>query len=281
MDKIQRYLHELSTAESPVARKIGSVITFVRLEATTGAAQRPLDMAVDRYLLLAEKDPEALPLNDIPRLIEAIAGLIWPILAAFLVWRLFPIVHEIAKSRSFSIKVGGMELTVQEATEQLRLSLEDLQQKVRELRSQPGEEVSAASLVREGENLPPRRILWVDDNPTNNAFEITYLRNKGIEVVELTSTDDAIRALVGNQVPVCAVISDMVRREGGTRNYRAGINLVRQLREANLELPIFIYSSTKALAHSREEVLKVGANGATASSVELYELLREPLRLAV
>ena len=29
-------------------------------------------------------------------------------------------------TRSFSIKVGGMELTVQEATEQLRLSLEDL-----------------------------------------------------------------------------------------------------------------------------------------------------------
>ena len=214
---------------------------------------------------------------DIPKLVDAIAGLVWPILAVGLVCRLFPVVRKIVESRSFSIKVGGMEITVQQATEQFRLGLEDLQQKVEELRSRSGQKAHAAGLVHEDENPSPRRIAWVDDNPVNNAYEIAWLRNEGVEVVELKSTADAMRTLVGNQVSVRAVISDMVRREGGTRKYRAGIDLVRKLRTAKLKVPIFIYSSIKALAHSREEVLAAGANGATASSVELHELLREPL----
>ena len=217
---------------------------------------------------------------EISELINAIAGLAWPILAAVLVWRLFPVVREIAKSRSFSIKVGGMELTVQEATEQLRLSLEDLQQKVGELRAQSRVAPTAVPLHKD-ESPSPRRIAWVDDNPVNNAYEIARLHNEGVEVVELTSTEDAFRTLVKKQVPVRAVISDMGRREGGMYNDKAGIDLVRQLRAASLEVPIFVYSSTKALTRSREEVLAEGANGATASSVELYELLREPLGPAV
>ena len=218
---------------------------------------------------------------DIPRLIGAIAVLAWPILAAVLVWRLFPIVHEIAKSRNFSITVGGMQLTVQEATDQSRHRLEDLQKKVEELRAKSNQKKPVAVPLNKDERPLPRRIAWVDDNPVNNAYEIARLRNDGVEVVKLISTEDAVRTLIEEQVPVRAVISDMVRREGSMYNDKAGIELVRQLRAASLEVPIFVYSSTKALTRSCKEVLAEGATDATASSVELYEMLREPLRPAV
>lgn len=215
---------------------------------------------------------------NIPQLLEALAGLAWPVLAAVILWKLFPLVKEIAKSRAFTIKVGSMELSVQEATEQLRANLEDLQKKVEELRAQTGHKTAAvAPVAPQGPALAPQRLVWVDDKPANNALEIARLRDEGVEVVQVTSTEDALRLLVVEQLAVRAVISDMARRERDQLNWKAGIDLIRQLRNAGLSIPIFVYGSARALEKARDEVRAVGGNGATASSVELFEMLRGAL----
>ena len=84
-----------------------------------------------------------------------------------------------------------MELSVQEATEQLRTNLEDLQKKVEELRAQTGHETPAiAASAPQQAAVVPRRIVWVDDKPANNAFAIARLQDDDVEVVQVTSTED-------------------------------------------------------------------------------------------
>lgn len=211
---------------------------------------------------------------DIPQLLQGVAGLAWPLITGVVLWKLFPLVREITSSRAFTIKVGSMELSVQEATEQLRANIEDLQKKVEELRAQPREGLVAS----ESPTLPapsaPRRIVWVDDSPANNALEIARLHDEGVEVIPVTSTQEALRVLLAERMPVRAVISDMARRESGQLNWRAGIELIQQLRQAGLSVPVFVYGSERALVSTRDEVRTVGGNGATTSSIELFELLR-------
>ena len=214
---------------------------------------------------------------DVPGLIDALAGLAWPLLAAVVAWRLFPTLKEIARSRAFAIKVGKVELSVQEANEKLRRQIGDLQNKVLEIRANTdrrprGETAGTGALA-----ALPKRLVWVDDNPANNAYEIARLREDGVEVVELTSTAEALTALVSEQLPTRAVISDMVRREAGKYNQEAGLDLIRRLREAGLTVPIFVYCSSRALKRTEGEVMSAGGNGAMASAVELMERLREVL----
>jgi CheY-like chemotaxis protein len=88
-----------------------------------------------------------------------------------------------------------------------------------------------------------------------------------------------LRVLVADRLSVHAVISDMARREHGELNWKAGLELIQQLRKAGLSIPIFIYGSARALEKTRDEVLAVGGNGATASSIELFEMLRGALNV--
>lgn len=248
---------------------------------------------------------------DIAALLEAVGDLAWPVLAAVVLWKLFPMLQDIARSRGFTIKVGGMEVTVQEVSEQLRTQIEDLQQKVTELRSSPAAHPPAATALvpaapgsaapeppRPGAaapgspapapaapgSLPPRpmtpvaaRVLWVDDAPANNALEIARLKADGVEVVEATSTAEAIRTLMGARAEFGAVITDMGRKEDGKHRAKAGIELIRTIRESALNVPVFVYCSVRGAAQHRPEVLATGGNGITASPVELFELLSSVL----
>jgi hypothetical protein len=53
-------------------------------------------------------------------LIKALTPLAWPLMLAFLLWKLFPALKGIVTSRSFAVKIAGMEVSVQDATEQFQ-----------------------------------------------------------------------------------------------------------------------------------------------------------------
>lgn len=225
-------------------------------------------------------------------LIGAISGLAWPILAAIVLWRLFPVLRRVIDSRRFSIKLGGMEVSVQEASENLTTQVSDLQQKVSELRAAveerktvPMQDGGLEAAPVHGEQSPAvtaprlaRRILWVDDQPRNNAFEISKLRAEGNEVIDAKSTTEAMALIVSGREPFALVISDMGRREEGEYRAKAGVLLIQAIRRAGLdELPVFIYSSARYLERTKQEVLSAGGNGATASPVELFEAVHSIL----
>ncbi|MGW2614628.1 response regulator [Streptomyces sp. NPDC001500] len=207
-------------------------------------------------------------MKDAAELIRALTGLAWPVFAAWVVWKLLPEIRDVVRKRAFSLKVGNNELTVQQFTEQVVETTAELQQQLtaRTGRSLQGEDPS-----------PPardvlRRILWVDDNPANNAYQTGQMQAMGVEVVQAESTDEGLRALRRSPLPFDAVISDMGRTEDGGFDPDAGLTLIRRIREAGDTVPVFVYGGSGATAR-REQVAAAGGDGVTQSPSELFALL--------
>jgi response regulator RpfG family c-di-GMP phosphodiesterase len=56
-----------------------------------------------------------------------------------------------------------------------------------------GQDIAAASPIAEG--VPMLwRVLWVDDHPDNNVYEVQALEHKDVTVVQVRSTDEAVQA---------------------------------------------------------------------------------------
>jgi CheY-like chemotaxis protein len=168
-----------------------------------------------------------------------------------------------------------MSISVQEASEQLNDRLEDVREQVSSLKAQfDGEEstdAEAASPIARG--VPGlRAILWVDDYPENNAFEVESLGRRGVRVLQARSTTEALR-MADARPELDAAITDMGRREDGVEHPRAGIELAAQLRERRPELPILVYASAPAVARSRQDAEAAGATFVTSSATELLDEL--------
>ncbi|MER5792174.1 response regulator [Streptomyces sp. NPDC001980] len=207
-------------------------------------------------------------MKDATELIRALTGLAWPVFAAWVVWRLLPEIRHIMEKRGFSLKVGNNELTVQQFTDQVVESTAELQQQI----------TAQAGQSRAGQEQAPRpqrvlhRILWVDDTPSNNAYQTGQLQAMGVEVVQAESTNDGLRALQGAQQSFDAVISDMGRPEAGGFDPDAGLKLIRKIRETDAAIPVFIYGGAGAMAR-QDQVAAAGGTGVTQSPTELFALL--------
>jgi CheY-like chemotaxis protein len=209
-------------------------------------------------------------LKSLADVVNAIAVLAWPLIAGLVLWRLFPSIKKIAESRRFTVKVGGIELTAQEFLEKSLATTADIQGKLASVTA-PVDHPAQMS-----DALPARllnRVLWVDDVPSNNFYEVAQLQTLGVDVVQTTSTGDGLAALFGAAIPFDAVVSDMGRDEPSGFSRNAGLDLIRRIRERDHNVPVFIYASTQALAR-RSEIVAAGGNGVTASPTELFALLR-------
>jgi CheY-like chemotaxis protein len=217
-------------------------------------------------------------------ILDAAQGYLWILLAALVVWRLFPVLHKRLESDDITVESGGKKVSLQSASSQVQAALDDLRSQVIALRERVDGSTDmvaddGAATSEAGpptlEAVPARRvrILWVDDEPENNAFLINSLRDRA-DVDEATSTDKALAELTSDPRGFDVVISDMVRDE--PRGFRpdAGIDLVRRMREAKLSLPVVIYASRRAVASSGTEALEAGAAAVTASPTELLTILR-------
>jgi CheY-like chemotaxis protein len=224
------------------------------------------------------------------RIIEALGSLLWPLLLAVVVWRVAPHLpglladlREALRTRAFKVKVGGAELSVEEATEQLRRQVTDLQtQMVAQLAerrppSSPGAAPGAAPQAWADQDRPT--VLWVDDRPEGNALELAKLRDDGVEVLQAKSTAEAMDVLALRR-GVQTVVSDLGRLEGGEYRPHAGLELLKQLREAGFGQPVVVYTSARGVARDRDDALAAGAAAVTASPTELFAALPELLRAA-
>jgi CheY-like chemotaxis protein len=206
-------------------------------------------------------------------LIKAIGSLAWPAIAGVVLWRLFPLIKRVLESRGFSVKFGQMEISVQEASDQFMKQLKDVQDKIVSLHLPPPE-MPAVATAAPSKGAFARRILWVDDNPSNNAFEIAKLRGDHIEVDLARSTAEAMQILTADYSRFDAIISDMGRYESSRYQPSAGIDLISAVRAAGVSVPIFVYSSPATATKKYQEVLKAGGNGATGSPTDLFRLIQ-------
>jgi CheY-like chemotaxis protein len=208
--------------------------------------------------------------QDVSQLIQSISGLLWPIIVAALLWRLLPSIRRIVESRSFTVKVAGVELSFQELAEKLVKSTAELQAKG------PTPDYAAERSSPVGPTAPQdriiKKILWVDDNPRNNAYESAQLESLGVSVRQVTSTQEALAALDRPSSHYDAVITDMGRQEASGFNPDAGIDLIAAMRAANIDIPVVVYASARA-RHRESEVAQAGGEGVTSGPGELFDAL--------
>jgi CheY-like chemotaxis protein len=214
-------------------------------------------------------------------IINAVAGLLWPLIAmlSFLVFRpAIVALIESAKSRKFTLRIGGQELTMEEASSQQHQLIRDLQREVITLRRNWQRVSSEESVPRLGvaESVLSSRkeistLLWVDDRPKNNSYFIQQLSDSDIVVDLALSTDDALRKL--DKIDYDAVISNMARQERGVYNRTAGLDLLKLVRERSTEIPFVIFCSPKRVRQNRTAAQEQGATAITSSAVELFQSL--------
>jgi CheY-like chemotaxis protein len=239
------------------------------------------------------------------RIIEAIGSLLWPLLVAVLLFRILPHVPGVVadlrralRTRAFTVKVAGAELTVEEATEQLRRQVTDLQTHLAVQLAErdgagpvplpaPGSPAGPGETARPGEATGPGEaagppapgrptLLWVDDHPDDHALELAKLRDDGIEVLLARSTAEALDVLSLRR-GVQAVVTDLARSEDGEFRGHAGLALLRQLKEAEHDQPVLVYTEAARAELDRRDALDAGAALVTASPVELLAGLRRIL----
>src|SRR4051812_41036498 len=119
-------------------------------------------------------------MDQLASVISSVSSLVWPLLFLVLIVMFGPALRDLIstlKQRKFSVNVGGTQVTVDEATEQQRRLISDLQEKVLQLeRERPQAPVSSSRdhelsldspmAYRADDQRPvvaPSRVLWVDD----------------------------------------------------------------------------------------------------------------------
>ena len=214
------------------------------------------------------------------RIIEAIGSLLWPLLVAVLLIRVIPHVPGVVadlrramRTRGFTVTVGGVELSVEEATEQLRRQVTDLQT---HMASQLAGDAGTGAEAAPAGGQERAAVLWVDDNPDANALELAKLRDDGLEVLLARSTAEAMDVLSLRR-GIRAIVTDLGRSEDGEFRSHAGLALLRQLREAEQDQPVVVYTSIRRVELDRQDAMEAGAVTVTASPTELFAALRRLL----
>jgi len=183
-----------------------------------------------------------------------------------------------------TIEVGDQEIPLQNATDELRSNLTDLQNKLTNLlkwqadfvKQIPKAKQTAGEAAKPIADLTPiidqrpKELLWVDDEPAKNASVIAELHRQNVEVVQASSTSEALR-LIQEEWPFDAIITDMVRIEQRRTRMRAGMDLSRKVRKLHADLPIILFSPTDTQADALKEA---GVSFATRSPIELLAALQ-------
>jgi CheY-like chemotaxis protein len=209
-------------------------------------------------------------MDALAKLVSALASLAWPLVFAVLLYKLYiPIrtLVESARGRKFTIKVAGNELTMEEASEQQRVMVSDLQTKFAELEKRLNTGLAPLQSPIGASPTSSKRILWVDDQPKNNSFLVASLEERGAKVDIALSTEEALAKLKKTQYDI--VLSDMGRPEGD----KAGLDLTRKLEELNIKTPVYIYCGGWAARNLRDEALKAGVVEITSSGTTLLSVL--------
>jgi len=209
-------------------------------------------------------------MESLSKLLIALASLAWPAIFALILLKFADPLKKLiesAHSRKFTIKVAGNELTMEEASEQQRRILDDIQSKLAELEKRLTKNDAAPLRVTNSLTPSTKRILWVDDQPKNNSFLVALLEDRGVKVDVALSTNEGIEKFKSHSYDM--IISDMGRPEGG----KAGIDLALKIRSVDLQVPFFIFCGNWAARNLHQESLQAGVNEITSSGTTLLSLL--------
>ncbi|GAA4613523.1 response regulator [Saccharopolyspora hordei] len=132
-----------------------------------------------------------------------------------------------------------------------------------------GELRRSALPVREPVGPEPFAVLWVAEKPQAHAILAEQLRDNGVRVTMVTTTDAALAEL--SQRPYRLVVQDMGRRENGRWRPDAGLALLRELRDLGVDTPVIVFSSQQLQQQYGEQARRSGAVATTSSTYEMFQ----------
>ncbi|MFZ5880184.1 MAG: response regulator [Chloroflexota bacterium] len=218
-------------------------------------------------------------METLPEILKAIATLLWPVIviAIMLIFRK-PVEELIAtaRSRKFAVKVGEVELSMEEYNKQQSDLIKDLQNQVAALQKSLGQHEHGGMeyhVTEDAARPRTRSILWVDNRPRNNAMLMESLREADISVTTALDSQEALGKL--RTLSFDKVVTDLDHPDNGQPNATAGIELVKAVRAMNKEIPIYIYTSAGKAEKLFLEAQEAGANQITGSPTILMALLND------
>jgi len=214
-----------------------------------------------------------------PTLLEGIASVGWVAFAFVLLVAVLPEARRVLKSRQFRVKYRDLEVSVQDVSDQLRHQIQDLQNQLIELSRRVDDSPGRAADVPSPPAPSNRTILWVDDNPGGNLFEIARFEADGFEVTLAESTAEALQILHRRALQPGAVVAALSGEDDGARESEACVGLLRNLRREGVDTPVFVYSSPPGAERCRQRMTEAGAQEVTASPFRLLVSVEEELSL--
>ena len=121
---------------------------------------------------------------------------------------------------------------------------------------------------------PLQHLLWVDDHPENNAYELDSLRRL-LRVTTTRTNDEAFRLLEGQEID--AVISDVGRDYDEPGQPPGGVRFIQELRGRYPErrLPVLYYTSRGSVQRYGKQLEEAGAAALATLFSELLQGLRQ------
>jgi CheY-like chemotaxis protein len=205
-------------------------------------------------------------------LVQYLVGTLFWLLLIVLVFRTFKerIGGLVGRITDFSLKAPGGEIAVKVAAETgAALTAAESARASEEGGASDDADVvaiqhSASVAARVAPTLRNRRILWVDDSPGNNKFEIAAFEAAGLQVETSTSTEDAMTRLHARSYDL--IITDLTRG----RDTEAGLKFIAKVRDVFPHALIVVYSSKRGVPQY-PRAYEAGAVGATYKPHELFD----------
>jgi hypothetical protein len=214
-------------------------------------------------------------------LVSLVQGLSWQLLILFiLIYFGAPLRHFVSNLGEFTFRAGASGL---EATAKRRIEAGVLLGSASALKSGdrtdeqpqlPGAEeareiatvVSQTLKPKVAQQLAKASILWIDNNPADNAHEIRSLEALGIGFTLCSSIPAALEKI--RVLPYHAIVSDM--RQAGNPSEVYG--LVQELQRLGVKTPVIIYGSSND-PEFKVEARTHGAFGGTGDPQELFSFV--------
>lgn len=112
------------------------------------------------------------------------------------------------------------------------------------------------------------RVLWIDDNPSNNESERRHLRPHGIVFDCVVSTAEALEQLASESYDL--VITDLGRKDSSDRSWSAGADFLDQPIVRDGGPPVIVYAGARGVSR-RDELLQRGATEVTQNTTVLLQ----------
>ena len=177
--------------------------------------------------------------SETVQIIEAIHPILWIVVAIVALWRFRHTIRDDLLPRLSNFKAMGVELSFVE--DSIDSAIEVAEKTAGSPLVVPEEDKQRAlrNVTRHADAFRGKRILWVDDHPSNNRNERRMFTLLGSSFDNAVSSEDALSRLEIDDYD--CIISDMKRDEGQGDNVRAGIEFIDSLRERGDTTPVVYY----------------------------------------